>query len=162
MGGSPLSRTISVSYTHLKWLGDNGRYLVSAKITEQTYDHLQAQENKGGIPSPYNEEFVRDLLELEKCICGADLILGTDAYEHVASRLHKAANATLRSRLNGIRATISQLKSEREKAPSRLDAANKRLVAARADVTAAEAELGEISEKLQGIDFCLLYTSRCV
>jgi DNA sulfur modification protein DndD len=137
----------------LKWLGDHGRFLVSNKITDQTYDHLQAQENKGGIPSPYNEEFVRDLLELEKCICGADLKPGTDPYEHVASRLHKAANATLRSRLNGIRATISQLKSEREKAPGRLDAANKRLVAARGDITAAEAELGEISEKLQGIDF---------
>lgn len=137
----------------LKWLGDNGRFLVSGKITEQTYDHLQAQENKGGIPSPYNEEFVRDILELKKCICGADLMEGTDAYNQVESRLHKAANATLRSRLNGIRATISQLKAEREKAPGRLDAANKRLVAARADVTSAEAELGEISEKLQGIDF---------
>ena len=137
----------------LKWLGDNGRFLVSTKIAEQTFDHLQAQENKGGIPSPYNEEFVKDLLEMEKCICGADLVPGSDSYLHVQSRLHKAANATLRSRLNGIRATISQLKTERERAPGRLDAANKRLFNARADVASGEAELGEISEKLQGIDF---------
>lgn len=137
----------------LKWLGDNGRFLVSTRIAEQTFDHLQAQENKGGIPSPYNEEFVKDLLEMKKCICGADLVPGAQPYLHVESRLHKAANATLRSRLNGVRATISQLKTERERAPGRLDAANKRLFTARVDVTSGEAELGEISEKLQGIDF---------
>jgi DNA sulfur modification protein DndD len=137
----------------LKWLGDYGRFLVSTRITEQAFDHLEAQENKGGLPSPYNEEFVHDLLEMEKCICGTDLKPGTESYDLVKSRLHKAANATLRSRLNAVRATISQLKSEREKAPARLDAANKRLASARSDVSTAEAELGEISEKLLGIDF---------
>lgn len=137
----------------LKWLGDNGRFLVSTKIVGQTFDHLQAQENKGGIPSPYNEEFVKDLLEMKKCICGAELLPGSDPYLHVHSRLHKAANATLRSRLNAVRATIAQLKTERERAPGRLDSANKRLFTARSDITSAEAELGEISENLQGIDF---------
>lgn len=137
----------------LKWLGDNGRFLVSTRITEQAIEHLETEETKGRIPSPYNEEFVQDLLDLGKCICGAELKEGTPAHEKVASLLNRAANHTLRSRLSGVRATLSQLKSERARAPGRLDAANKRLSEARQDISAIEAKLGEISEKLSGIDF---------
>ena len=48
---------------------------------------------------------------------------------------------------------LSQLKSERARAPAKLDAANKRLAEAREDISTVEAKLGEISEKLAGIDF---------
>ena len=69
------------------------------------------------------------------------------------SLLQKAANKTLRSRLSSVRSTLKELKREREKAPGRLDAANKRLAEARHEISAIEAELGEISDKLSGIDF---------
>ncbi|MEI9850115.1 MAG: AAA family ATPase [Sphingomonas sp.] len=146
-------RTIEAHDEVLKWLGDNGRFLVSTRLTEKTLDHLETQETKGKIPSPYNEEFVQDLLELGDCICGTKLAPGSPQYEKVASLLQKAANHTMRSRLTGVRATLSQLKNERAKAPARLDAANKRLAEARDDISTIEAKLGEISEKLGGIDF---------
>ncbi len=136
----------------LRWLGDNGRFLVSKRITESTFDHLQSQETKGRIPSPYNEEFVKDLLEIERCICGAPLAHGSQAYAKVAELLNKAANHVLRSRLNGVRAVLSQLKSERQKAPGRLEVATKRQAEAEADISRAEAQLAEISEKLSGIN----------
>jgi DNA sulfur modification protein DndD len=137
----------------LKWLGDNGRFLVSTKLTDQTFDHLTTQETKGRLPSPYNEEFVNDLLDIRRCICGTELHPGSDEYTKVASLLEKAANHTLRSRLNAIRAVISQLKTERDRAPGRLDAANKRHAEGRAAVSRLEAELGEISQSLAGINF---------
>ena len=137
----------------LKWLGDNGRFLVSTRITEQIFDHLATQETKGKLPSPYNEEFVQDILEMGECICGTTLAHGSEQYDKVASLLKKAANHTLRSRLTGIRATLSQLKAERARAPAKLDAANKRLAEAREDINTIEAKLGDISEKLAGIDF---------
>lgn len=137
----------------LKWLGDNGRFLVSTRMTEQTFEHLETQETKGKLPSPYNEEFVQDLLDLGSCICGTKLEPGSEQYEKVAGLLKRAANHTLRSRLSGVRATLNQLKSERARAPGKLDAANKRLADAREDISSIEAKLGEISEKLSGIDF---------
>jgi DNA sulfur modification protein DndD len=137
----------------LRWLGDNGRYIVSTRITEQTFDHLNQEETKGRIPSPYNEEFVKDLLEMEHCICGSDLKPGTEQYEKVKSLLQRAANHTLRSRLSSIRARLANLKSEREKAPGKLADANQRLADARQDISRQEALRAEISAKLQGIDF---------
>jgi DNA sulfur modification protein DndD len=137
----------------LKSLGDNGRFLVSTRITEVAMDHLDQEETKGKIPSPYNEEFVTDLLEMGRCICGAELKSGTHSYELVASHLQKAANATLRSRIGKVRALLSQLKAERGRAPGRLDAANQRLADARQDISRNEADLAEISEALEGINF---------
>ncbi len=136
----------------IKWLGDNGRYLVSTRITEQTFDHLRQEEIKGRIPSPYNEEFVTDLLEMARCICGAELKQGTEAYANVESLLKRAANHTLRSRLASIRARLEQLKSGRIQAPARLNAANKRLAEARQDISDYEAQRAEISGKLLNID----------
>lgn len=137
----------------LRWLGDNGRYLVSTRITDLAMDHLNQQDTKGKLPSPYNEEFVTDLLEMEKCICGAELQAGSPARDAVASLLQKAANATMRSRVGKVRAQLSQLRQERSKAPGRLEAANTRLADARQDISRLEADLQEISEKLGGIDF---------
>lgn len=137
----------------LKWLGDNARFLVSTKLTEKTFDHLESQETKGRIPSPYNEEFVTELLASETCICGAPLHPGSEAHLRVAGLLKKAANHTLRSRLIAIRAIMSQLKDKRERAPGELDAAYRREAEARAEIGRLEPKLTEISEKLAGIDF---------
>lgn len=137
----------------LRWLGDNGRYLVSTKITDLAMDHLNQQDVKGTLPSPYNEEFVNDLLEMEKCICGAELKPGTLEHGKVAGLLHKAANATMRSRIGKVRAQLSQLRSERSKAPGRLEAANGRFANASQDISRLEADLQEISEHLTGINF---------
>ena len=146
-------REASAKDDTIKWLGDNARFLVSTKLTAQTFDHLESQETKGRIPSPYNEEFVKDLLEMEKCICGAPLHPGSEAHMLVAGLLKKAANHTLRNRLNAIRAIMSQLKDKRERAPAELDAAYRREAEARAEIARLEPSLTEISEKLAGINF---------
>jgi hypothetical protein len=67
--------------------------------------------------------------------------------------LQKAANATLRSRLGSVRARLTQLKSERAKAPAKLQDATKREADARREISYQEGQLAEISQKLSGIDF---------
>ena len=40
-----------------RWVGENGRFIVSKKITEETFGFLDDKKHRGRIPSPYNEEF---------------------------------------------------------------------------------------------------------
>lgn len=136
-----------------KWLGENGRFIVSKRITEETFAFLDEKEHRGRIPSPYNEEFVRDILEAEECICGAKLEPGSPESKKVASLLQKAANQVMRDRVSKVRARLSSLKTERAKAPTRLTKAKKQLADANEEVSTAEAQLAEISQKLQGINF---------
>lgn len=136
-----------------KWLGENGRFIVSKKITEETFDFLNDKEHRGRIPSPYNEEFVEDVLEAEVCICGAPLEPGSPESKKVASLLDKAANQVMRDRVSKVRARLSSLKAERAKAPERLTTANTWLTEANDESSTVEAELGDIHDKLKGINF---------
>jgi DNA sulfur modification protein DndD len=136
-----------------KWLGDNGRSIVSKKITEEAFGFLDDEEHRGRIPSPYNEEFVKDILGAEICICGAVLEPGSPAAQKVALLLEKAANQVVRDRITKVRARLSSLRSERAKGPDRLTKATERLAEANEELASIEAQLGEIHEKLKGINF---------
>ncbi len=136
-----------------KWLGDDGRFIVSRKITEETFEFLDDKKHRGRIPSPYNEEFVKDILAEETCICGAHLEPGSLVAQKVAQLLDKAANQVVRDRIAKVRARLSSLKTERAKAPNRLTKAKERLSEADEELATIEAQLGEIHEKLKGIDF---------
>jgi DNA sulfur modification protein DndD len=136
-----------------KWLGENGRFIVSNRITQETFSFLDEKEHKGRIPSPYNEEFVKDVLQAQECICGARLEPGSPEAKKVSCLLEKAANQVMRDRVSKVRARLSMLKAERAKAPGRLIRAKEQLAGANEDLATAEAQLAEISEKLKGINF---------
>lgn len=136
-----------------RWLGENGRFIVSKRITEETFSFLDEKEHRGRIPSPYNEEFVKDILEAEECICGAKLKPGSAEAKKVASLLEKAANQVMRNRVSKVRARLTTLKTERGKAPGRLTKAKKQLADANDEFNTAESQLEDISQKLQGINF---------
>lgn len=136
-----------------RWLGENGRFIVSSRITEETFSFLDDKKHRGRIPSPYNEEFVKDILEAQECICGAHLDPGSPESKKVASLLDRAANQVMRDRVSKVRGRLANLKSERAKAPSRLTKAQEQLADANDEFASAESQLAEISEKLKGIKF---------
>ena len=136
-----------------KWLGENGRFIVSKQITEEAFSFLDEKQHRGRIPSPYNEEFVRDVLEAKECICGAKLVPGSPESKKVASLLEKAANQVMRDRISKVRARLTNLKDERTKSLGRLTDAKRRLSEANSEHATAEAQLAEISEKLKSINF---------
>lgn len=135
-----------------QWLGENGSSVVSKKLTEQTFAFLDEKEHRGRLPSPYNEEFVREILEEETCICGAHLAPGSPAAALVASLLSKAANQVMRDRIFKVKSRLTDLRSKRAKAPGRLMKAKEALASANDEFSLVEAQLAEISDKLKGID----------
>jgi DNA sulfur modification protein DndD len=135
------------------WVGRHGRYVVSKRISEETFEFLDDKKNRGRIPSPYNEEFVKDILAAGECICGAKLPPGSDAAKKVASLLEKAANQVMRDRITKVRARLTNLRTERHRAPAELAKAGKRLAEANEDYGTLEGQLAEIGQKLKGINF---------
>lgn len=137
----------------LKWLGDNGRFIVSKRISEETFDFLEQEQNKGRIPAPYNEDFVNDLLSAKECICGRELKPGSKEAEAVACLLHQAANKIMIDRVIRIRSRINNLKAQRKSAPGKLIEAKERLARENQEISTLEAKEGEISNKLKNINF---------
>ena len=134
-----------------RWLGEDGRFIVSTRLTEETFSFLDDQEHRGRIPSPYNEEFVRDILASKQCICGARLEPGSPEVQKVASLLQRAANQVMRDRISKVRARLTNLRTERARALGRLAKAQGRSAEANEEFDSAEAQLVEVSDKLKSI-----------
>ncbi len=137
----------------LKWLGDQGRFIVSKKITEEAFDFLEQEQSRGRIPAPYNEEFVKDLLSAKKCICGRELKVGSEEANNVACLLHQAANKIMIDRVVRIRARINNLKQQRKLAPGKLVEAKAKLAVENQEISNLEAKEAEVSEKIKNINF---------
>lgn len=135
-----------------KWLGDNGRLIVSTGITEQTYEFLELKENKAKIPAPYNEEFVKDILAAHKCVCGRPFEEGSDEEHEIQKLLNKAANKIMTDRIIRIRARITSLREQRKRAPQKLLDVKKKLAKEHANISTLEAQIGEYSDKIKGVD----------
>ena len=135
-----------------RWVGEESRFIVSKRITEETLSLLNEKENRGQIPSPYNEEFVKDILDAEECICGAVLKPGSPEHMKVAELFGKAANPVLRDRITRVRARLSNLKSQRLRAPGILNKTTRSLTESREEIGRIESELADISRQLKGID----------
>ena len=114
---------------------ENGYLAFSMPAVQKTAEALEQKREKGEIPSEIKERFVKDRLEMEQCICGRDLIEGTDPYQRVKNWKNRAgsndldqAATNITSRLRGITDSRSELfdsiKEDLSRRRERLDEIN--------------------------------------
>ncbi len=60
------------------------------RIFKNTKELLEEKRKKGQLPSDIKEQFIEDLLEQKRCICGRSLLEGTPEY-HIVSEMRKVA-----------------------------------------------------------------------
>ncbi len=70
-------------------------------LTIQCREILETLRDRGELPSGIKQQFVKDLLNQRRCICGADLLEGTHSHQQVYAWMDKAGasdveEATLR------------------------------------------------------------------
>lgn len=111
-------------------------------------DFIDESELKGRLPEPYNETFIKDILEAKECICGNDLASQKDAYEKIAGMLSQAANPVLLQRLSGIRAQIQDIKTLHELAADNIKENIETLQQTHERLAVKKKELAEIVEKI--------------
>jgi len=79
------------------------------EFANSSLDFIDESQLKGRLPEPYNKTFIEDILSEAKCICGNDLMHGSEGYKKITEMLAKAANPALLQRLSGIRAQIQDI-----------------------------------------------------
>ena len=62
----------------VKWIGSQALPVIAKKLATDTLEFIDEESLRGRIPSPYNEEFVRGLLQEKTCVCGREIADGTD------------------------------------------------------------------------------------
>jgi len=135
-----------------QWVQEHATGIVARKLTKESLGFLEEGEFRGKIPSPYNEEFVQELLEGELCICGRELEKGSDHWGKVTSMLKDAASATLRSRVTAARGRISDLERRRDDGTERLREIETQVSTLNKSYSQLERDIEELSKKLQSFN----------
>lgn len=128
-----------------------GWAVFGAKLAEESLEFIDESTLKGKIPSPYNEQLVKDLLEKRKCICERSLMLGTDEYKAVFRLLETAGNADLLNRVLKARTAITRIEDRLEGILPSLQSASSYISKCNNSIRELEQKLAEVSEKLKGI-----------
>ena len=70
--------------------------------------YLEGKRKKGELPSDIKEQFIDDLLECHTCICGRELLEGTEPYESVVVKKSVAGRTELDDVYHKVTAYIKQ------------------------------------------------------
>lgn len=134
----------------VRWVGARALAVVARRLAAETLDFIDEEALRGRIPSPYNEDFVRGLLDAGRCVCCRDLLPMTKEWEAVAALLRKAGNAEALNRIVRARSRINVLKEAAGDAPKLLAAARDRVARHLAERRSLEQRIGEKGKELEG------------
>lgn len=141
-----------------EWIEEDGISLVAKGISDMAFDFLEDLRRKGTIPSPYNETFVKDLLEhfierdgkrVHECICGRTFEDGDEAFRHILSLKEMATPLELEHNLTKVKSRIDALKREAVRAPQTLKHIEEEILEKNEEIKECEREIEEIGKQLK-------------
>jgi DNA sulfur modification protein DndD len=120
------------------------------QISFSVLDFINEDEFKSTIPSPYNENLVYKILEETQCICGADISVGSEAYNRINELLKTAADPQQESRVTKAQAELRSIKKLSSEAKKEFDFNIKNISEKLDDISLLEERLKNISVEIQG------------
>jgi DNA sulfur modification protein DndD len=120
------------------------------EISFAVFDFIDDDEFKSAIPSPYNENLVYKILEETQCICGADISVGSEAYNRIQDLLKSASDPDQESRVTKAQAELHSIKKISSQAKEELEFNIKGISSSSENVSKFEARLKNISLEIQG------------
>jgi len=104
---------------------------------------------RGELPADIKQQFVRDLLERQRCICGSELCEGTHAYEQVRSFLAKAGLADVEETVIRMGAQVDGIEAQVPKFWEEVQQEQRNIQQLTNSLAGIESTLDEIREKLR-------------
>lgn len=126
--------------------------LVAGKLSSSSLDFIDEETLRGRIPSPYNETFVKGLLQAHSCICGRHLPAGSEEFKLVAKLLESAGNALVLNRVVKARSKCEELRRDKGSSVLYLRKLQEEIGRLRQDEQDLEQEIAAISKEIASID----------
>jgi DNA sulfur modification protein DndD len=104
---------------------------------------------KGELPVGIKQQFVGDLLNQNRCICGAELIEGTHAHQQVAAWMDKAGIADVEETAIRMSAQVDEMDKQVPEFWAELDRQQDNIAKWRTELSGIETQLDDIKKKLR-------------
>jgi DNA sulfur modification protein DndD len=116
-------RIVDLNGQLLRTLSDDGFLVFGSKIFEKTSELIAQARNRGELPAKLKPQFVSDLLEDQRCICGRSLDPVTDAeqVEHLCSWRKKVGLAEFEEAISQTGQGLQSMSLRRRRCDEEMD-----------------------------------------
>ncbi len=122
--------------------------LLSDKIA-QYRGIIENLKQKGELNSGVSKEFIHDLLKSQRCICGAQLQLGSQSHGHVSKFLDKAGSSAVEETAIRMSTKVDEIEQQVGDFWEKVDGEQVKINHLRQTISQTESELDVIQERLR-------------
>jgi len=124
--------------------------IIASDAIEKARAILDKKRERGEIPSGIRQQFVRDLLEQGKCICGRPIKEGDPSHTHLQGILKRSVSGALEDKVLNTNVTLNILETQNAGIYNQLESAMKRRVQFTDRIRDLQSELDDVTRQLQG------------
>lgn len=132
-----------------KIISARGYTVLLAQTTTQFRDIINNLKQCGELKSGISQEFINDLLNSQRCICGADLHTGSHSHEQVKSWLNKAGSSSTEETAFRMTGQVDEIDKQATTFWQEVDREQARIDKLRQTISQIEGELDNIQERLR-------------
>ncbi|AUT01085.1 ATP-binding protein [Nostoc sp. CENA543] len=132
-----------------KIISSRGYTVLLSDTTNQFRTIIHDLKQRGELTSGISREFITELLNSQRCICGAELHSGNHAHHHVSMWLDKAGSSSVEETAIRMSAQVEEIDKQAAAFWEEVDKEQARLNQLRQNISEIEHELDNIQERLR-------------
>ena len=132
-----------------KIISARGYTVMLSDTTSQFRKIIDDLKQRGELKSGISREFLNDLLKSERCICGADLSIGTAHHKHIQTWLVKAGSSVVEETAIRMAVQVDEIDKQAAAFWEEVDKEQARIKQLRDTISQVENELDNIQDKLR-------------
>ncbi|MFN6479157.1 AAA family ATPase [Nostoc sp. DedQUE07] len=126
-----------------------GYTVLLSETTSQFRGIINDLKQRGELTSGISREFVNDLLNSQRCICGAELHEGNHSHTHVSNWLNKAGSSAVEETAIRMSAQVDEIDKQAIGFWEEVDREQSRINQLRQSISQIEGDLDNIQERLR-------------
>ncbi|MEH2046244.1 AAA family ATPase [Nostoc sp.] len=132
-----------------KVISARGYTVLLSETTSQLRGIINDLKQRGELTSGISREFVNDLLNSQRCICGAELHEGNHSHTHVSTWLNKAGSSAVEETAIRMSAQVDEIDKQAIGFWEEVDREQTRINQLRQTISQIEGDLDNIQERLR-------------
>ncbi|MCW5314839.1 AAA family ATPase [Nostoc sp. KVJ3] len=132
-----------------KVISARGYTVLLSETTSQFRGIINDLKARGELTSGISREFVNDLLNSQRCICGAELQAGNHSHTHVSTWLNKAGSSAVEETAIRMIAQVDEIDKQAIGFWEEVDREQTRINQLRQSISQIEGDLDNIQERLR-------------
>lgn len=130
-------------------ISTRGYTVLLSDVTDQFRLTVDKLRKKGELPIGIKQQFVGDLLKEERCICGTELIEGTEARERVKVWINRAGNAEVEETAIRLSSRVEEVDKQAVEFWQEIDKQQLNIAQGRSELSRIETQLDDLKNKLR-------------